>query len=536
MKTITKRCARGAVFLAKRVLLLAVGSAAALAATDDRAQDIDLGRQIYVNGTGAGGRPITALLGEAGTELSAAVLQCVGCHGEDGEGRAEGGVFPSNVTWQDLTRPYEIRTPTGRLHQPYDEPKLVRAITMGLDPAGNPLHVAMPRYRLTHEEAAALVSFLKVLGRLSPPGVDETGIRLGVILPEPGALGSTGERTRAVLEAAMDRLNRRGGVYSRMIELAFATVPAEPGARRLAIERFLEETPVFALLASFMIGAEREIASLLEERRVPLIGPFTPEPEVGLPLNRYVFYLSAGLAEQGRALVDFAVETRAEPGRVVVAYPDLERLRLIAEAVRSQGRKHGSSAWAEIEAVPFAAAFDSQALVRTQKDAGTDVLFFLGSDRDSARLLAAAAAEDWRADVFLLGPLAGQLGSRLETSFEGRVFLSLPTMPLDHSGRKRQSYRELAVDYQLPAPPSPGDLTALTAVVVLHEALQRVGRDLTREKLLATLEELYGYETGFGPPISFGPNRRVGAQGAYVVAFDTRHRSLTAASGWITPR
>jgi hypothetical protein len=61
---------------------------------------------------------------------------------------------------------------------------------------------------------------------------------------------------------------------------------------------------------------------------------------------------------------------------------------------------------------------------------------------------------------------------------------------------------------------------AAASVVVLTEALRRAGRDLTRAKLVDALEGLYRLETGLIPPVSFGPNRRIGSLGAHVVEFD----------------
>jgi len=63
--------------------------------------------------------------------------------------------------------------------------------------------------------------------------------------------------------------------------------------------------------------------------------------------------------------------------------------------------------------------------------------------------------------------------------------------------------------------------------------LKRAGRDLSREKLIKALESLYEYDTGVTPSITFGPNRRVGAMGAYVVSIDPAKRELVSASGWV---
>ena len=61
---------------------------------------------------------------------------------------------------------------------------------------------------------------------------------------------------------------------------------------------------------------------------------------------------------------------------------------------------------------------------------------------------------------------------------------------------------------------------ALAAAKVLLEGLRRAGRDVTRQKLVSSLEELYDFSTGLTPNITFGPNRRIGAGGTYVIEYD----------------
>ena len=72
------------------------------------------GQQIYLRGTSPSGQEITAVLG-GGTTVPASAMPCANCHGSDGLGRAEGGVIPSNITWEALTKPYGAET-NGRRH------------------------------------------------------------------------------------------------------------------------------------------------------------------------------------------------------------------------------------------------------------------------------------------------------------------------------------------------------------------------------------------------------------------------------------
>jgi hypothetical protein len=67
---------------------------------------------------------------------------------------------------------------------------------------------------------------------------------------------------------------------------------------------------------------------------------------------------------------------------------------------------------------------------------------------------------------------------------------------------------------------------------VLVEGMRRTGRNLSRERLVAALEGLYDFETGLLRPLRYGPNRRVGTLGAYVVSVDVEKGSFSSVAGW----
>lgn len=72
---------------------------------------------------------------------------------------------------------------------------------------------------------------------------------------------------------------------------------------------------------------------------------------------------------------------------------------------------------------------------------------------------------------------------------------------------------------------------AFAAARVLVEGLRRAGATPTRAKLIAGLETIREFDTWVTPPVSFGPNRRTGAEGAWLVAFDERSRIVR--SQWV---
>jgi ABC-type branched-subunit amino acid transport system substrate-binding protein len=98
-----------------------------------------------------------------------------------------------------------------------------------------------------------------------------------------------------------------------------------------------------------------------------------------------------------------------------------------------------------------------------------------------------------------------------------------------------QDFNRLREKYRLSPRHTVAQLTAYSAAKVLVQGLKLAGKDLSREKLVTSLETLYQFDTGLTPHISYGPNRRVGALGAHVVAVDPGKKSFAHVSGWMTP-
>jgi len=489
------------------------------------------GKAIYLRGASTSGKEITAMVGEL--DVPASTLTCAGCHGLRGEGKTEGGVTAGNLIWTNLAKPYGHTHPTGRKHGPFNENLFTRSLVQGLDPAGNELAVAMPRFQMTAEDVADLIAYLKRIETDRDPGLTETGVKLGTILPTQGALAEMGAAMKDVLTAYFADVNDRGGIYNRRIELQTVETGTDAAATAKNARQLVEAGQVFAIVSGISAGADKELAALTQEVELPFIGPSTLLPHTGFQANRYVFYLLPGMSEQARALVNFAANRpELKKSRLAIVHSENELTLAAAAAIEDQARKAG---WNSVNRKAYAdGRFDAAEIAGVLKREGTEAVFFLGAKGEEAAFIKAAAASDWTPHVFLLGALSGRdLIEAVPLSFKNRVFLSFPTVPGDVTPEGLAELRALQQKYKF-APRHPASqLMALAAAKILIEALKRAGRDLSREKLVTALEGLYEYDTGVTPRITFGPNRRVGAAGAYVVSIDPAKKEFVVASGWV---
>ena len=501
------------------------------AAQESLAQQQSRGRQIYVQGTSKSGKDILAYVGEASLEVPGNTLPCAGCHGLDGRGKSEGGVNPSNVTWEFLTKPYGLKHASGRQHPPYTERGLEMAITRGLDPAGNKLLQAMPRYVMSREDLADLVTYLRLLGRERDPGVSDDKIVIGTLVETSGLLADWGKAIVAVTNAVFEEVNSQGGLYGRRLELQVIESSAETRtAARAKLESVLKEQQVFAISNAMIAGTEKEIVPLLSQNETPLIGPFSLYPQTGFPLNRQVFYLLSGLDDQAKSLVKFIAEKpEFKNANIAMFAPRIELFTNVIEAVRA--KKNASKILTVVQYE--SGRFDVADAIKQARQAAAEVVVLMGSGEDALAFMREAEKLNWFPAVLVPGGAIGASVFAAPIGFDRKVFFSFATSPDDHTAEGLNEFRAFQAKYKLPSGHVTAQISAYVAAKMLIEGLKRAGKDVSREKLIQELERLHAYSTGLTQPITYGPNRRIGATGAYVVTIDLKEKQFVRVSGWV---
>ena len=296
------------------------------------------GKDIYLRGTSSSGREIIARLNEL--DVPASGFPCSGCHGMRGEGKSEGGVTAGDITWSNLIKPYGHTHPTGRKHGPFTESAVIRAVVNGVDPDGNNLLVAMPRYKISAEDMADLLAYLKRIDTDLDPGLTDTNVTVGLMLPSSGALAEVGAAMKDVLAAYFDSINSRGGIFSRKIDLKVADTGAGGSAMSTAAENFAHKEQVFAFVSGLSAGSDPQLSALARTEEIPIVGPSTLLPHLENPPNKYLFYLLPGVAEQAMSLVNYAASQRElKRAGAAFVYSDTTLTSAAGNAAAEQARK-----------------------------------------------------------------------------------------------------------------------------------------------------------------------------------------------------
>lgn len=488
------------------------------------------GKHIYTKGESLKSRIITASVARSEAPVSASILPCIQCHGVDGRGI---GVISPDINWDVLVDP-SGHEHLQRRHGAFDAVSVARLIRAGVDPAGNGLEATMPRYTMADEDMADLIAYLKRIDSELDPGLSADVIRIGTVLPISGPLGDAGYAMRRIIDAYFASVNSNGGIHGRDLELVVGAYGSEDTPAFWEAQDLTRREALFALVACYLPGFEKELSQLVDEQQIPLIGPHTwLSEDTG---GRYEFFLQAGLAEQSEALVEAilarAVNAQAEPPRLGVVHPRVRGFDVLADTVRERAAQHDLD---RVAAIPYPLGqFDATDLAGKLRAAGIEAIVFLGSASEFAELGRVADELDWKPTLLAPGLLAERGVYEIPQSFDGQVYLAYASLPPDHTLEGMELFEALHQDHGLDYGDSVAQIAAFSAARVLVEGLRLAGPFPSRERLVSALESLEDFEAGLIAPISFGPDRRMGPGGAYVVRVDLATGKLNVEQNWIS--
>jgi ABC-type branched-subunit amino acid transport system substrate-binding protein len=510
-------------------------------AAADLTEAEERGKYIYETGRSRSRRVIMASI-QGGDPTPGHILPCINCHGADGRGAEDYvGVAPLNINWYALAGS-GAHAHAVRNHVAFDDVTLARAIVLGVDPDGNKMEKAMPLYDMAKEDVEDLIAYLKVMDSQSDPAVSGATIQVGTVLPTEGRHAGLGEAIRKVIEAVFADVNASGGINNRQLELVVGGWNDSSNPEIWAARDLVNKQPVAALISPYIPNYDAELEALATEKRLPVIGPYTVLQPDGQRAgadesegNDFTFYLLAGLEQQVRALVEAAAaKVNTAETRLAIIYPRVRFFDRLAEAATRQAEALGFASVTE-EAFELNAFRAESTVVSLREDAPGAVLF-LGNSAELAQFANFAARADWQ--PLLLSPalLAERNVFELPDSFDRKVMLAYASLPTDYSPEGAADFERLHQKYGIDYSYSIAQVNAYLAAKVFVEAVERAGRNVTRQELASALESLQDFHAGLAPALSYGEGRRIGSVGVHIVPVDLAADRFAEPVRWIVPR
>lgn len=350
-------------------------------------------------------------------------------------------------------------------------------------------------------------------------GLTDTTIKVGVMGPFTGNASSY-SKTQIGLMAYFKYINDQGGIHGRKFEIVQEDTACAPAKGIAAAKKLIFQDEVFYLHGNSCSGVAIAIKPTVAPTGIPWIIAHAVNPKISMPVNekRSIFHgVPAGPA-YGTAM-----------GKFVMSKPNTKRVAMVAH----------TNDWAKSYCDPAIAYIKSQgidlvmelALERGQTDTTAQVLklkqanldFILGCLYEAETVIFLRDAKKYGLKV----PVMGTAGTDLENTLARlgdldavKDYYVLHAFVDKVDGPKMKKWNDIILKYYPNETITGFSAISMASGVAVVKALQDAGRDLTRSKFIAALENIRGLKTGIlACDITWTPTERHGCKTSAVAGF-----------------
>lgn len=329
------------------------------------------------------------------------------------------------------------------------------------------------------------------------PGVTPSEIVIGSCSALDGPARQLGLQMVMGATTYFNMVNAQGGVNGRKLRLVAYDDGYDPERAPECFAR-LQKDDIFA--GAFFVGTPTaaRYLPLAEEKKLPVVGLFTGAQILYEPFHHFVLNVRASYFDETREQVDNLLAIGMK--KIAVIHPNDAFGAAVLEGLKTAMKRHGISP-AAVAVYPRNTDQIALALA-TVHAANPDAVVVVGPYAPVAEVVRQARRENW-SPLFVTVSFVGtddfiqEAGPAAEGTVITQVvppysLTDLPTISLYR--------RELAKSFSS-AKPGFVSLEGFIDAMVLVEGIRRAGKDLTREKLIRSLESIHDFDTGLGPQL-----------------------------------
>jgi len=347
------------------------------------------------------------------------------------------------------------------------------------------------------------------------PGVTPTSIKIGSCNALTGPASFLGLQMVMGANAYFGMVNAEGGVNGRRIDLITKDDGYEAD-RAAPCWESLQKAGVFA--AAFFVGTPTGVKyiPLSAESHTPLVGLFTGAQALIDPVHPTIFNIRASYFDETRAQVD-ALWDQLGMRKIAVLYQNDAFGTAVLEGVKRALARHHSAPVALGTFERNTLAVDQG--IKEVRAADPDAVVLVGPYAPVNAILKQAHADGWH-PRFLTVSFVGTEGLLNIAGADAEGLIITQVMPpYDRTDLPTvKLYREALEKYMGNTQPSFISLEGFVDAMVLVDGLRGAGQNLTREKLIASLESIHRRDIGLGSNLllSFSPENHKGLDSVYI--------------------
>jgi branched-chain amino acid transport system substrate-binding protein len=360
----------------------------------------------------------------------------------------------------------------------------------------------------------ALVGLLVLLGSTpvrAEEGVTDKEVVIGAGLDLTGAVANWGVNIKAGMEAMFNRINEAGGVHGRKIRLVAYDHVYQPPKAVTNAKRLVERDHVFVMMGHLGTPTTKAIKDYLDEKKVPNIFPATLA-SIWTTSGKWHIGDLATYTDQTGLIVDYLVKERKL--RKIASFYQDDEYGLDGHLGGKARLKntHDLQYVAEVDYKRADIDFSSQAA--KLKESGAEAVILQAVYREPPRLAEQCHAIGY--NPLFIGPspivLAKtiELGGKHVEGMMGVEVYPLPTEP----GKFLDQYRADMAKYFPSLAIDTTNLYGYQKAALFVEAMQRAGKNLTRDSVLKAIESIKDWDPGWGLKYGYGGDNRRGMSNA----------------------
>ena len=342
-----------------------------------------------------------------------------------------------------------------------------------------------------------------VPGEAPRRGITDAEVILGshTDLSGPVAIWGVGSINGARLR--FDAANAAGGVHGRRIRFIVEDTQYQVPRAIQAANKLINRDKVFAMLMALGTPTNNAVMATQLRAGVPNIFPLTGARSMVEPYRELVFAQRGIYYDEIRAGLKYFVEEMGK-SRPCVIYQDTDYGQEILEGAEDQVAEMGLELVGVSAHKPTESEFTAS-IIRL-RNARCDVVFMGTIHRDTILILETARKMNF--DVVFVGNNAayGQVIAEQESgSGEGyHAFVHMAKLYNDGSLDKEVFAWWESYEKRFGEEPGIPAMEGYRGADLVVEALERAGRDLTRESFIAAIESITDYTDIFGYRVEFG--------------------------------
>ncbi len=335
-------------------------------------------------------------------------------------------------------------------------------------------------------------------------GVTDTEIIIGTMTDLSGVTAVQGTNNANALRMAFDEVNAKGGIHGRKIRYIVEDNEYLVPKSVQAMNKLLNRDNIFFALANGGTPHNEAVMPAMFEKHVPNIFPLTCARSMYEPLNRYKFGQFSSYYDQMRAGVKYFVEKKGKT-KIGSMYQDTDFGRDVHAGAVAQIAAMGLKLAGETTHKPTDSDFSGA--VAKMRDAGCDLICMGTIVKDTTLILQTARKLGWKPDF--VGQFASYSTAVAEVpGAPAEGFYSMSPGLYAYPDDPRPAVQEVSARYRKRYGIDFNYLgeAGWSAATFMIDVLQKNGRDLTLDSLIATLETMKDWRDVFGsPPLTITP-------------------------------